>query len=171
MGSRETTTRQAGSHVLAELHAIVSGPITREPLLDQVRSRTLSGSDQLRDMSDPAQIHHLSYARYEDFLNADSRRRGNALELGNNWRDGALNYRACWYEETGELTAERLTDRGKDLEDFHGGVSGPIHILGRVPDRRALTALLGEWPSIAPGEPRTLQRLRHLTARTGSLSA
>lgn len=122
-------------------------------------------------MSQNARVRHLSYTSYDAFLNADSRRRGDALELGSNWRDGALNYRACWYEETGELTAERLTDRQQDLEDFHRGVSGPIHILGRVPDRQALTALLGEWPNVAPGEPRTLQRLRHLAARAGSLSA
>ena len=49
-----------------------------------------------------------TYARYSDFLGEDPRRRGNALELGHDWRDGDARYRVCWYEETGELTSERL---------------------------------------------------------------
>lgn len=42
-----------------------------------------------------------AYVRYADFLDADARRRGDALELGHDWHDGPHRYRACWYEQTG----------------------------------------------------------------------
>lgn len=35
------------------------------------------------------------YARYTDFLDADPRRRGDALELGHDWRDDDELYRVC----------------------------------------------------------------------------
>lgn len=110
-----------------------------------------------------------AYVRYRDFLDADPRRRGDALELGTDWRDGHARYRACWYQATGELTLERLraTD-ALQLEDFHLGVSGPIEILRRVPTRDELDQLLGRWPNIAPGQPRTVQRLRALLVHDAS---
>lgn len=114
-------------------------------------------------MTDP-EGDRLLYASYTEFLAADPRRRGDALELGIDWREGAVRYRVCWYEHTGELTLERLSSRGLDLEDFYAGVSGPVEILSRVPTRRELSALLGRWPNIAPGEPRTVKRLRELLA-------
>lgn len=98
-----------------------------------------------------------TYARYADFLDGDPRRRGNALELGHDWRDGDEHYRVCWYEETGELTCERLSaDAMPDLEDFHQGIAGPVEILARLPKREALEELIGPWPHIAPNQPRTL---------------
>jgi hypothetical protein len=67
---------------------------------------------------------HGTYARYADFLDADPRRRADALELGHDWREGSDRYRVCWYEHTGELTAERLSSPADlDLEDFHRGIS------------------------------------------------
>lgn len=115
-------------------------------------------------MSDP-ESSRLVYACYADFLAADPRRRGNALELGIDWRDRGGRYRACWYQDTGELTLERLSPSDRlDLEDFHTGISGPVEILRHVPTRQELSALLGAWPSIAPGEPRTVKRLRELIA-------
>lgn len=115
-------------------------------------------------MSDSEQG-QLHYVRYQDFLEADPRRRGDALELGHQWRDGTHRYRVCWYEETGELTIERLdADGSLELEDFHGGVSGPVEVIREVKDRQTLEALLGRWPNIAPGEPRTLSRLRERLA-------
>ena len=107
-----------------------------------------------------------AYVRYADFLHADPRRQGNALELGHDWRDGPRRYRLCWYEETGELTAERLSPGYQlELEDFHHGVHGPVEILARIPTRQELRHLLGDWPNIAPNQPRTLAWLRAL-ART-----
>ena len=104
---------------------------------------------------------HPVYVRYEDFLDADPRRCGDALELGIDWRDGEDRYRACWYEATGELTLERLSDAERlDLEDFYRGVSGPVEVLRRIPDRRELDRLLGAWPNSVPGGPRTVERLR-----------
>lgn len=113
-------------------------------------------------MSDEDSSHPV-YVRYEDFLDADPRRRGDALELGIDWRDGAQRYRACWYEATGELTLERLSDAERlDLEDFHRGVSGPVEILRRIPTRDELDRLLGLWPNVAPGQPRAVNQLRAL---------
>lgn len=115
-------------------------------------------------MSDfPAGV--TAYVRYADFLHADPRRRGDALELGHDWRDGPNRYRACWYHATGELTLERLADGGAhlDLEDFHQGVCGPVEILARIPSRPQLDALLGRWPNIAPHRPRTVTWLRSIT--------
>lgn len=111
--------------------------------------------------SEPGQLH---YVRYQDFLDADPRRRGDALELGHHWRDdGDGRYRVCWYEATGELTAERLDpDCELEPEDFHRGISGPVEILRHIEDRAELDSLLGRWPNIVPGEPRTLARVREL---------
>lgn len=51
------------------------------------------------------------YTTYRDFLNSDPRREGSALEFGHNWKDEhGRRYRVCWYEQTGELTAEALSD-------------------------------------------------------------
>jgi len=87
------------------------------------------------------------YARYEEFLDADPRRRGDALELGHRWRDGDGRYRVCWYEQTGELTAERLTEDAElELEDFHAGVDGPVEVLARINTRSELERLVGPWP-------------------------
>lgn len=104
-----------------------------------------------------------TYARYSDFLGEDPRRRGNALELGHDWRDGDERYRVCWYEETGELTSERLAAGAvADLEDFHQGVAGPVEVLALIPKREDLDALVGQWPHVAPNQPRTLRWLREL---------
>lgn len=107
----------------------------------------------------------IAYARYADFLDADTRRRGDALEFGHDWHDGPYRCRACWYEATGELTIERLTDGGVhlDLEDFHQGVCGPVEILALIPTRAALETLLGRWPNVAPNRPRTVAWLRSIT--------
>lgn len=104
------------------------------------------------------------YRRYEDFLDADPRRRrGDALELGADWRDGDGRYRVCWYEQTGELTFERLApDLSLDPEDFHRGVAGPVEIVALIRDRTRLDRLLGEWPNVAVGLPRRLDSLRRL---------
>ena len=108
----------------------------------------------------------LVYARYADFLRADPRREGDALELGADWRDGDALYRVCWYEGTGELTLERLSaDDEADLEDFHRGVSGPVEILRRIATRGQFDALLGEWPNVAPGERRDVVHLREMLKR------
>jgi len=98
-------------------------------------------------VSDPT-----AYVRYADFLDADARRRGDALELGHDWQDGHHRCRACWYQATGELTIERLADGGVhlDLEDFHQGVRGPIEILARIPTRAALETLKGANSRVAP---------------------
>ena len=104
-----------------------------------------------------------TYARYSDFLDEDPRRRGNALELGHDWRDGDERYRVCWYEETGELTSERLAaDAVPDLDDFHQGVAGPVEVLALLSKREDLEALMGRWPHVAPNQPRTLHWLREL---------
>ena len=107
------------------------------------------------------------YARYAEFLQADPRRRGDALELGADWVDRGARYRACWYEQTGELTLERLSSsEPMAVEDFSQGVSGPVEILRRIQTRAELTRLLGRWPNIAPREPRTVKRLRELLLAT-----
>lgn len=89
----------------------------------------------------------VRYERYLDFLEADPRRSGNALELGHRWREAGARYRVCWYESTGEITAERISEGSIDLDDFHRGVLGPVEILGRLPTRQALEDALGPWPS------------------------
>ncbi len=105
----------------------------------------------------------LIYGSYADFLQADPRRRGDALELGIDWRDGESYYRACWYRATGEVTLERLTSpHDLDVEDFHQGISGSVEVLRRIPRQEELTRLIGPWPHIARGQPRTVQRLRAL---------
>jgi hypothetical protein len=92
------------------------------------------------------------YARYDEFLDADPRRRGNAFEFGHRWRDGDGRYRVCWYEETGELTAERLAKDAKlELEDFHAGIDGPVEILARIETRAELERLIGPWPHALDG--------------------
>lgn len=69
----------------------------------------------------------------------------------------------CWYDETGELTFERLSsEEPLDLEDFHRGITGPVEVVALVPDRRQLAMLLGAWPNVAVGLPRTLEALRRL---------
>jgi hypothetical protein len=84
-----------------------------------------------------------------------------ALELGHDWRDGDHRYRVCWYQQTGELTLERLNhDQSLELEDFHHGVSGPTEILAHIATRQELGHLLGDWPTIARHEPRTTHWLR-----------
>jgi hypothetical protein len=103
----------------------------------------------------------LTYARYADFLDADCRRRGDALELGHDWRGGRDRFRVCWYVGTGELTAERLSREAPlDLEDFHRGVVGPVEVIGRFATRGQLDRALGAWPNTTPGKPRTLAWLR-----------
>lgn len=103
------------------------------------------------------------YERYADFLASDPRRRGDALELGADWEQDGVRYRACWYEQTGEVTLERLSEREPlSVENFHRGVSGPVEVLRHVPTRAELEALLGRWPNIAAFEPRTVRRLREL---------
>lgn len=109
---------------------------------------------------------HPVYVRYQDFLDADPRRTHNALELGTDWRDGDARYRICWYEQTHELTAERLTTTHQlAIEDFHHGISGPVHVL-TLTTRDELSAVLGEWPNIAPNQPRTLAWLKHQLANS-----
>lgn len=106
------------------------------------------------------------YARYEDFCAADPRRRGDAYELGADWHDGQHRYRACWYEQSGELTLERLSaSEPLAVEDFYHGVQGPVEVLAHIPTRAELSLLLGQWPNIAPGQPRTVTHLRALVAR------
>lgn len=106
------------------------------------------------------------YARYADFQAADPRRRrGDAYELGADWCDGRHSYRACWYQQTGELTLERLSDSEPlAVENFDQGVQGPVEVLAHIPTRAELSLLLGEWPNIAPDQPRTVSRLRALVA-------
>lgn len=118
-------------------------------------------------MSDqPAQT--PAYVRYQDFLDADPRRTQDALELGADWRDGDVRYRVCWYEHTHELTAERLSDTEPlSVEDFHHGVAGPVEVLSMIASRDELTALLGQWPNIAPNQPRTLNWLKGVLAGAG----
>ena len=115
-------------------------------------------------MSDPPDA--PVYARYADFQAADPRRRGDAYELGADWHDATHRYRACWYQQTGEVTLERLSDSEPlDVEDFDRGVKGPVEVLARIPTRAELSLLLGNWPNIAPGQPRTTTHLRALVAR------
>ena len=114
------------------------------------------------------------YESYAEFLAADPRRRGDALELGADWEQDCIRHRACWYEHTGEVTLERLSDSEPvAMDDFHQGVSGQVEILRHVATREELARLLGAWPNIAPREPRTVRRLRKLltdaaSARTAS---
>lgn len=109
-----------------------------------------------------------TYVSYADFLDGDGRRRGNALELGHDWRDGDERYRVCWYEETGELTCERLAAGDMpDLENFHEGIAGPIEVLRVLATRQALEDLIGRWPNVAPNQPRTMRWLRDLIRELG----
>jgi hypothetical protein len=110
------------------------------------------------------------YARYRDFLDADARRRGDALEFGHDWRGPGGRYRVCWYQDTGELTAERLSDtQPLELEDFHHGVEGPVFVLARIPSRAQLDRLVGAWPQVALEPPRTIARLRERIANRPQL--
>jgi hypothetical protein len=105
------------------------------------------------------------YVRYQDFLDADPRRKHDALELGTDWRDGDARYRVCWYEQTHELTAERLSPTDTlAIDDFYHGISGPIEILSLITSRDELAMILGNWPNIAPNQPRTLAWLKQLLA-------
>lgn len=108
---------------------------------------------------------HEGHRTYQDFLTADPRRFSDALELGHDWFDGHRRYRACWYEETGELTLEGLDDPPQlDVDDFHSGVRGPVQVIAVIPSRRQLEALLGPWPGVERARPRTVSRLRRLTS-------
>lgn len=108
----------------------------------------------------------VAYVRYADYLDADPGRRGDALELGHDWRDGGDRYRACWYPATGELTIERLDpDAELALEDFHRGIAGPVEVLARFASRAELERALGPWPNAAPDHPRSVESLRELTRR------
>lgn len=110
------------------------------------------------------------YVRYRDFLHTDPRRRGDALEFGHDWRGPDGRYRVCWYHDTGELTAERLSEtEALDLEDFHQGISGPVYVIGRIPTRAQLERLIGRWPDLTLPPPHTLARLCELVARRPEL--
>jgi hypothetical protein len=104
------------------------------------------------------------YLCYEHFLAADERRSGDVLECGTDWSgQGSARYRVCFYQQTGELTAERLSDTEPlDLEDFHRGVTGPVEILARLRDRAQLESALGEWPTLPLVRRREIGRLREL---------
>lgn len=111
------------------------------------------------------------YAHYEEFLDADPRRRGDALEFGHRWRDGDGRYRVCWYEQTGELTAERLAEGAElELEDFHAGVEGPVEVLARIKTRAELERLVGPWPHPLDGldDIAQLRTLLHAGAQARS---
>ncbi|MGH2961007.1 MAG: hypothetical protein ACRDL3_02260 [Solirubrobacterales bacterium] len=109
----------------------------------------------------------VAYVRYADFLDAHPGRRGDALELGHDWRDGDDRYRVCWYSGTGELTIERLASNAElALEDFHRGVAGPVEVIARFTSRAELERVLGRWPNAAPDQPRTVDALRELARRT-----
>lgn len=99
---------------------------------------------------------------YADFLNADPRRCGDALEIGHDFTDPAGDrHRVCWYAETGELTIERLVHPDAlDLEDFHEGIA-TAQVLTRI-DRPTLERLLGVWPQVERLRPHTIQRLHEL---------
>lgn len=115
--------------------------------------------------------HASHYVRYQDFLRTDPRRGGgDALEFGHDWRGPDGRYRVCWYQDTGELTAERLSDTEPlDLEDFHRGVTGPVHVIGHIHSRARLNRLIGAWPNVTLPPPHTLARLRELVARQPEL--
>jgi hypothetical protein len=109
------------------------------------------------------------YDTHAAFLAGDHRRHGDALELGHDWREGAHRYRVCWYQQTGELTLERLSPHQRlKLEDFHHGVTGPTEILAHIPSRQELGHILGDWPTVAPHEPRTTRWLRARLRRAGA---
>lgn len=106
----------------------------------------------------------VAYVRYADFLDDDPGRRGDALELGHDWRDGDDRYRVCWYRATGELTIERLDPEAElALEDFHRGIAGPVEVLAHYANRAELERALGRWPNMAPEGPRSVESLRELT--------
>lgn len=114
-------------------------------------------------MSEPAG--QPIYVRYKDFLDADPRRKHDAIELGTDWRDGNARYRVCWYEQTHELTAERLSRTDPlAIDDFYHGISGPVEILSMIASHDELSKVLGDWPNIAPNQPRTLVWLKQLLA-------
>jgi hypothetical protein len=107
----------------------------------------------------------LQIVPYREFLDRDpSRCEGRALEIGIDWTDAAdRRYRVCWYEQTHELTIERLSETEPlDLEDFHQGIE-TVEIVCRL-DGTQLEARLGPWPHMRRCRPRTLQRLRALAA-------
>lgn len=101
---------------------------------------------------------------YTDFLAADTRRHGDALELGHDYTDNQDNrYRACWYAETGEMTIELIPDfDALDLEDFHAGIA-TAEVIARF-DRDELESRLGTWPQLTRCWPRTVRRLRELVS-------
>ena len=106
---------------------------------------------------------HVSYETYAAFLEADSRRCGDVLELGHDWLDRDGRYRVCWYTATGELTAERLDpDCHLEPEDFEGCVTGPVQLITAITTREELAAVVGKWPTVSRARPRTLARLREL---------
>jgi hypothetical protein len=104
------------------------------------------------------------YLCYEHFLEADERRAGDVLECGTDWSgQGSARYRVCFYQQTGELTAERLSEEEPlDVEDFDRGVAGPVEILARLRNRAQLEAALGEWPALPLVRQRDISRLREL---------
>ncbi|MDO8213915.1 hypothetical protein [Conexibacter sp. CPCC 206217] len=102
------------------------------------------------------------YETYADFLLADPRRDGDALECGHDWLDNDnVRYRVCWYSATGELTLERLSrPLALELEDFAAGISGPIEILAILPTRARMERVLGTWPQLALLRSRRVADLR-----------
>lgn len=104
-------------------------------------------------------IHHS----YAGFLAEDPRRIGDALELGHDWRGDGSRWRVCWYAATGELTAEGVADPAAlEIEDFHAGITGPVHVLAVIRTQHELEARLGRWPSMDHARPRSLARLHQL---------
>lgn len=100
---------------------------------------------------------------YESFLNADPRRRGDALELGHDFTDEhGARYRVCWYADTGELTIEGIDADELDLEDFGRGII-TVQVAANF-DRATLERRLGTWPQIERCRPRTLAKLRERLA-------
>ena len=100
---------------------------------------------------------------YEEFLAADERRRRGALELGHNLSARDACWRACWYEQTGELTIEAITNAAAiRADDFYAGISGPVTVLATIASQVELERILGSWPLLEIWRPRTRRRLHDL---------
>jgi hypothetical protein len=111
-----------------------------------------------------------------DFYDADPRRRASEeLEFGADWSDGGARTQVSWIEATGELYAMR-DPLGALVTDVIGDTRASpvadedlvVDVLGTVPGRGAVEAVMSGWESAMASGPDSLawvrDRIAHATA-------
>ena len=112
----------------------------------------------------------------EQFYDADPRRRhSEELEFGTDWHEGRARTQVSWVEATGELYAMRDPLGGLATDVIGDMRATPvsdeqltIEVLGTVPGREAVVAVMSGWEHAMPAGPDSLSWVRDRVAHTDS---